>query len=153
MDSDVIILGGGLVGLTLAIALDAHGIASIVVDPADPAKTLDAGFDGRASAVASAPQRMLEAIGVADRLAGQGCPIAKIEVSDGLAPGGLVFDPDPGDGAVGVMYENRRLRVALREAALAAPRVTLLMPASPAAVSRDEAGVRVTLADGREARA
>ena len=153
MDSDVIILGGGLVGLTLAIALDAHGIGSIVVDPADPAATLGAGFDGRASAVASAPQRMLEAIGVAARLEGQGCPIAAIQVSDGLAPGGLVFDPDPQDGAVGVMYENRLLRVALREAALAAPRVTLLMPASPTAVARDEAGVRVTLADGREAKA
>jgi 2-octaprenyl-6-methoxyphenol hydroxylase len=34
---DVIILGGGLVGLTLAIALDRHGLATIVVDPADPA--------------------------------------------------------------------------------------------------------------------
>jgi 2-octaprenyl-6-methoxyphenol hydroxylase len=39
--------------------------------------------------------------------------------------------------------------VALREAALAAPRVTLLMPARPAEVTRDAAGVRVTLADGR----
>jgi 2-octaprenyl-6-methoxyphenol hydroxylase len=38
--SDVIILGGGLVGLTLAIALDRHGLSSIVVDPADPAATL-----------------------------------------------------------------------------------------------------------------
>ena len=34
--ADVIILGGGLVGLTLAIALDRHGLSSIVVDPADP---------------------------------------------------------------------------------------------------------------------
>jgi 2-octaprenyl-6-methoxyphenol hydroxylase len=149
MNSDVLILGGGLVGLTLAIALDAHGIDSIVIDPADPAATLDSGFDGRASAVASAPQRMLEAIGVAARLEGQGCRIQAIQVSDGLAPGGLVFDPDPDDGAVGVMYENRLLRVALREAALAAPRVTLLMPARPAEVTRDAAGVRVALADGR----
>ena len=33
--ADVIILGGGLVGLTLAIALDRHGLSSIVIDPAD----------------------------------------------------------------------------------------------------------------------
>lgn len=33
--ADVIILGGGLVGLTLAIALDRHGLASIVIDPPD----------------------------------------------------------------------------------------------------------------------
>ena len=30
--ADVIILGGGLVGLTLAVALDRHGLSSIVVD-------------------------------------------------------------------------------------------------------------------------
>ena len=35
--ADVIILGGGLVGLSLALALDRHGLAAIVVDPADPA--------------------------------------------------------------------------------------------------------------------
>ena len=37
--TEILILGGGLVGLTLALALDAHGISTVVVDPADPAKT------------------------------------------------------------------------------------------------------------------
>ena len=121
--SDVIILGGGLVGLTLAIALDAHGLSATIVDPADPAATLSAGFDGRASAVASASWRMLEAIGVGERLAGKGCPIAAIRVQDGLAPGGLMFDPPVEDGPLGWMFENRQLRAALSEAALAAPNV------------------------------
>jgi 2-octaprenyl-6-methoxyphenol hydroxylase len=146
---DVIILGGGLVGLTLAIALDAHGLSAAVVDPVEPATTIAAGFDGRASAVASAPWRMLEAIGVATHLAGQGCPIAAIKVSDGLAPGGLIFDPAEDDGAVGIMFENRRLRLALRAAAEAAEHVSLFAPAQPETVVRDAAGVRVTLADGR----
>jgi 2-octaprenyl-6-methoxyphenol hydroxylase len=70
--ADVIILGGGLVGLTLAIALDKHGLSSIVVDPADPEKTLTPQYDGRATAVSSSSWRMMEAIGVADRLEGQG---------------------------------------------------------------------------------
>ncbi|TVV74875.1 UbiH/UbiF/VisC/COQ6 family ubiquinone biosynthesis hydroxylase [Sphingomonas solaris] len=146
---DVVILGGGLVGITLAIALDAHGLTSAVIDPASPATTLAPGFDGRASAVASAAWRMLGAIGVAARLEGQGCPIAAIRVTDGLAPGGLVFDPAPEDGAVGIMFENRRLRRALREAAEAAPNVTLFTPATPAQVTRDADGVRVMLEDGR----
>ncbi len=148
MQADVIILGGGLVGLTLAAALDAHELTSIVVDPADPVATLGAAFDGRASAVASASWRMLEAIGVARRLAGQGNPIERIAVSDGLAPGGLAFDPAPGD-PLGWMFENRALRTALRETCAAAPNVTLLMPARAVDVVRDERGVRVTLADGR----
>ena len=64
--ADVIILGGGLVGLTLAAALDAGGLSAIVVDPVDPAVQAAAGYDGRATAVASASWRMLEVIGVAD---------------------------------------------------------------------------------------
>ena len=152
MESDVIILGGGLVGLTLAIALDAHGLSSTVVDPADPQATLAAGFDGRASAVASAPWRMLQTIGVGARLAGQGCPIETIRVTDGLTPQALMFEPGDDDGAVGIMFENRALRTALRESALAAENITLLMPARPADVRRDATGAHVTLADGRTIR-
>jgi 2-octaprenyl-6-methoxyphenol hydroxylase len=147
--ADVIILGGGLVGLTLAIALDKHGLSSLVVDPADPEKTLAPAFDGRATAIASASWRMLEAIGVAGRLEGEGCPIRSIRVSDGLAPGGIVFDAADDDDPLGIMFENRRLRSSLRDAAAAAEMVTLLMPAAAAEVVRDAAGVRVALADGR----
>ncbi len=147
--ADVIILGGGLVGLTLAITLDRHGLSSIVVDPADPEKTLTPQYDGRTTAVASASWRMLEAIGVGERLAGQGCPIESIRVSDGLEPGGLVFDPPEGDDPLGRMFENRLLRAALREAALAAKDVNVVMPARPVEVVRDNSGVRVTLDDGR----
>jgi 2-octaprenyl-6-methoxyphenol hydroxylase len=147
--ADVIILGGGLVGLTLAVALDRHGLSSIVVDPADPEKIAAPAFDGRATAVASASWRMLETIGVADRLEGEGCPIRTIRVSDGLEPGGIVFDASDEDDPLGIMFENRRLRAALRESADAAERSTLLMPARAAEIVRDEAGVRVALDDGR----
>ena len=147
--ADVIILGGGLVGLTLAVALDRHGLSSLVVDPADPEKTLAPAYDGRATAVASASYRMLEAIGVAEGLAGEGCPIQTIRVSEGLEPGGIVFDAAEGDDPLGIMFENRRLRAALREAAQAAERVTLMMPAQAAEIVRDDASVRVALDDGR----
>src|SRR5436305_6837423 len=90
--TDVIILGGGLIGLTLAVALDRHGLSSIVVDPTDPAKMAAPAFDGRATAIASASWRMLDAIGVTDRLEGEGCPIRSIRVSEGLEPGGIVFE-------------------------------------------------------------
>ena len=147
--ADVIILGAGLVGLTLAIALDRHGLSSLVVDPADPERQLTPQYDGRATAVASSSWRMLEAIGVADLLEGKGCPIEAIRVSDGLAPGGIAFDPPAGDDPLGMMFENRLLRAALRDCAMAAERVTLAMPARPAEIVRDEAGVRIALEDSR----
>ena len=147
--ADVIILGGGMVGLTIATALGQHGLSSIVVDPADRQATLAPAFDGRATAVASASWRMLEAIGVAERLEGQGCPIRSIRVSDGLEPGGLVFDAEDDEDPLGIMFENRLLRSALRDAAMASANVTLLMPAKAAEVVRDKSGVRVALTDGR----
>lgn len=146
--ADVIILGGGLVGCTLALALDAHGMTSIVVDPADPAVILASGFDGRASAVASASHRMLDAIGLSDRLAGRGCPIRSIRVSDGLEPGALDFVPDAQDGALGTMYENRLLRVALHEAANAAAGIDLRMRTRADHVDRAGGGVTARLSDG-----
>jgi 2-octaprenyl-6-methoxyphenol hydroxylase len=147
--ADVIILGGGLVGLTLAIALDRHGLTTIVVDPADPAKQVAPSYDGRATAVSSSSWRMLEAIGVAERLDGVTCAIRAIRVSEGLMPGGIAFEPEADDDPLGIMVENRLLRAALRETALDAKRLELLMPARPAEVVRDGNGARVALADGR----
>lgn len=148
MQSDVIVLGGGLVGLSLAVALDAHGLSSVVVDPLDPAALLSPGYDARASAVASASWAMLEAIGVAPALAGEGCAIRAIRVADGLAPGGLTFAPRD-ERPLGTMVPNRILRRTLHAAAAAAPAVTLAMPARPVASERDDHGARVTLDDGR----
>ena len=147
---DLLILGGGLVGSALAVAADAHGLTSIVVDPADKAVVTAAGFDGRASAIASAPMRMLTAIGVADRLAGKGCPIEGIRVSDGLEPGALDFLPKDDEGALGTMFENRELRTALLDAAEAAQGVDLRMQTRALDVRRDAAGVGATLSDGSD---
>jgi 2-octaprenyl-6-methoxyphenol hydroxylase len=146
--ADVILLGGGLVGSALAVALDAHGLSAIVIDPADPAAMLAPGFDGRASAVASASGRMLDAIGAGEKLAGKGCEIRHIRVSDGLAPGKLDFVPDADGGALGTMYENRLLRRVLFETVRSAERVDLRMRTHAADVERGPHGVRATLSTG-----
>ncbi len=153
MDTDVLILGGGLVGAALAVALDVHGVSSIVIDPADPAVTLAPGFDGRASAVASASHRMLDAIGVGATLAGRGCAIRQIRVSDGLEPGKLDFIPDASDGALGTMYENKLIRRTLFDAATAAEHVDLRMQTRAVSVDRGAAGVTMTLDSGDVIRA
>lgn len=148
--ADVIILGGGLVGLSLAAALDSSGLSAIVVDPADPDQRLDSAFDGRTSAVSSSSARMLEAIGVAEHFPQPGCPILKIQVADGLEPGGLAFEPGPDDEPLGWMHENRHLRAALRQRAEAGRKLWLLWKSQVAAVERGEHGVVVALDDGRK---
>ena len=146
--ADVLILGGGLVGSTLAVALAAHGLTGIVIDPADPAVVLAPGFDGRASAIASASHRMFEALGIAQQLEGKGCPIRAIRATDGLAPGALDFVPDADAPPLGVMYENKAIRRALLEAAEAAPGVDLRMRTRAVSVDRGPNGVTVVTDKG-----
>ena len=148
--ADVIILGGGLVGLALAAALDCSGLSAIVVDPADPDLRLDAAFDGRTSAVSSSSMRMLEATGVSEHFPVPGCPILKIQVADGLDPGGLAFEPGEDEGPLGWMNENRHLRAALRTRAEAGKNLWLLWKSRVASVDRAEHSVVVSLEDGRK---
>ena len=150
--TDVIILGGGLVGLTLAAALDSSGLSTVVVDPADPSQRLTAAFDGRTSAVSSSSMRMLETIGVTEQLAAPGCPIRRIAVADGLEPGGLHFDADD-EEALGWMHENRHLRAALQARAEAGKSIDLRWGRRAETTARGEHGVTVTLDDGSVLRA
>ncbi|WP_336962037.1 FAD-dependent monooxygenase [Sphingobium aquiterrae] len=148
---DVIILGGGLVGLTLGISLGHHGVRCAVIDPAEPASTLAPDFDGRVSAIASASWKLLSAIGVGARMEGKGCPIDRIWVSDGLEPGALDFVPPQGDGPMGIMFENRQTRLALAAQAaemVAKGMLSLFQPDSATRIDRDEDGVTVALASG-----
>ena len=148
--ADVIILGGGLVGLALAAALDSGGLSAIIVDPADPDERLDTAFDGRTSAVSSSSMRMLEATGVADHFPAPGCPIRQIQVADGLESGGLAFEPEAGDDPLGHMHENRHLRATLRARAEAGRQLWLLWKSRVAGVDRGDHGVVVALEDGRK---
>ena len=147
--ADVIIFGGGLVGLALASALDSSGLSAMIVDPADPAPRTQAAFDGRTSAVSSSSMRMLEAVGVTEQLAEPGCPIWKIAVADGLEPGGLQFEPGDQE-PLGYMNENRYLRAALQARAEAGKNLWLLWKSRVVDVDRGSAGVTVALEDGRK---
>ena len=146
--ADVIIFGGGMIGLALASALDASGLSAIVVDPADPAPRSHSSFDGRTSAVSSSSMRMLETIGVTDHLAEPGCPIRTIAVADGLEPGGLHFEAEEGE-ALGWMHENRNVRAALQARAEAGRNLWLLWKSRVVQVDRGDYGVIVSLDDGR----
>ncbi len=149
---DVVIIGGGLVGQTLALALAAHEVSAAIVERADPDSHLAAGFDGRASAIASSSARMLGVLGLGDCLAREGCAIRAIRVTEGLRPGGVHFEPaEAGDDSpLGIMVENRLIRRALLERVRAEPLVALHAPAAVTAVERGRAGVVVRLDSGVE---
>lgn len=146
---DVVILGGGLVGMTLAIGLAKQGIASVVVDSSDPAAMTADGFDGRASAISTASWNLYTNLGMAEALSAKGCPIDAIAVMDSLKPGRIDFRPQPEEGSLGRMYANRDLRTVMYEAAARETLITFLPNAQVATRERGAHGVSVTLSDGR----
>jgi len=146
---DLIILGGGLVGMTLALAAAKAGLTSHVVDRADPAELTAEGADGRASAISTASWNLFDNIGLSRRLEPLGCPIEAIAVTDGMKPGRIDFRPDPEEGSLGRMFANRDLRLALFEAARGVPEIAWHTRVEAKRRERGPYGVEVELSDGR----
>lgn len=150
--ADILIVGGGLVGQTLALALAAHAFDVAIIERADPQSQLAPTFDGRVSAIASSPARMLRLLGLGDTLDSDGCPIRAIRVSDGADRQQLYFDSaevEPSE-PLGVMLENRLLRTALLARVRAEKHIRLIAPAQLARLDRDDSGIEAILADGRQ---
>lgn len=153
MQVDVLVVGGGLAGLTVAAALAKPGVSVAVVERESPDAMLAAPFDGRSSAIAHGSYQVLKASGVWDHVE-DFCPIDEIRVTDGDSPLFLHFDHrEVGDEPMGFMVENRLMRRALLATVESNPGVTLFAPAEVASVEREIAGVSARLADGREIRA
>ena len=146
---DLIILGGGLVGMTLALAAAKAGITAHVIDRADPADLTAEGADGRASAISTASWNLFANIGLGERLAPLGCAIDSIAVTDAMKPGRIDFTPKPDEGSLGRMFFNRDLRLALFEAAREEPNIAWHVKTEAVRKDRGPHGVEVELADGR----
>jgi len=147
--ADVLIVGGGLVGAALVVALAQAGLEVIVVDRVDQLGQLDAGFDGRASAIAQAPKRMLDHLGIWEHLA-EATPILDIRVADGASKLFLHYDyTEIGEAPLGYMVENRHMRSALFQAIELHSGVTYIAPAEITGVERSSEAARLTLKDGR----
>ena len=152
-DADVTIVGGGMVGLSLAAALGSYGVRVVVVDRDPPASLTAPAFDGRVAAVAMASHRLLTTTGVWRHVT-EAQPILDIRVAEGDSPLFLHYDHrDVGDEPFGHMVENRLLRLALFARLKELPTVRLL---APLGVKDSEQGPGLTglhLSDGQTLRA
>lgn len=163
--SDVIVVGAGMIGATLGIALASAGVRVTIIDRL-AVDTMTAGpYDGRTTAIAAAARRALEALGVWPLLVADAAAIDDIRISDGrLEPGAaeartsrlylhfdhreLVEGRDPAQ-PMGHIVENRFIRRALLQRLAQMPTATLLAPVETVEITRDDAAAAVTLRDGR----
>jgi len=160
LTGDVLIVGGGLVGLSLAVAVGSAGLAVVVVDRERPASAADDAFDGRGSAIAWGSSRVLAGIGIWPHVAANAAPIREIRVSDGPSllflhydhrEAGVAADGQP--APLGHIIENRFIRRALYTALAETPSVRLLAPGELLTLDRKPARVEATLTDGTTIRA
>ena len=155
---DIIIGGGSFVGIALALGLakSAPGLFRIAVVERMPVETVrSAQFDGRSVALMLSARRMLEALGVWERIDADAQPVETIDITDSqlempVRPVLLSFDnEEAGDGPSAFIVENTILRRALYDAIEGVEDVTLFSPLAIEDISLDEAGARATLDDGR----
>ncbi|WP_353329321.1 FAD-dependent monooxygenase [Phaeobacter sp. NW0010-22] len=152
--SDILIVGGGLNGPALALALADTGHLVTVIDTLSVTARADTAFDGRGYALALASQRLLKAIGVWASIADHAQPMLEIKVTDGHAGSGpspffMHFDhAELEEGPMGYMVEDRHLRPAFLAAMADHPNITQISGKTVVAQSTDISGVSVTLDDG-----
>lgn len=150
---DVAVIGGGLNGLTQAIALARHGISVAVIDREDPGRIIEAGFDGRVSAIALASQRMLDAIGLW-RHVREAQPMWDIRVSDGDSLLFVHYDhSELGTAPFGYLVENRVIRLAQQAALAECSNLELIAPMTARTIEYGMAGsggaAEIELGNGR----
>jgi 2-octaprenyl-6-methoxyphenol hydroxylase len=143
---DIAIIGGGMVGASLALALAAAQRRIVLIEGVTPDCASHQSFDERTTALGNASRRILEALGVWSGVAEQSGVIRAIHVSDA---GHLAFArlsaAEQGIEAFGFVVPNRALGTALWARIRADDRISVRMPAT-ASVRTDASGVTLTLA-------
>lgn len=158
-DTDILIVGGGLNGPSLALALAQGGLRVTVVDALPRDTRAAPEFDGRSYSLAIASTRVLAGLGVWADVVDQTQPILQIKASDGrptegAAPLFMHFDhAEIEEGPMGHMLEDRILRPALLAAMDRESLITQVSDARVIAQQIDAQGATVTTESGKTFRA
>ncbi|MBE0510516.1 MAG: UbiH/UbiF/VisC/COQ6 family ubiquinone biosynthesis hydroxylase [Chromatiales bacterium] len=156
MQYDVLIVGGGMVGASLACALG-DGPLRVGLIESHPAEQQwdEAEFDIRVSAITRASEQVFRAVGAwAGMRAKRVRPYQAMQVWDGTGSGSIHFDAaDIGEPNLGHIIENRVILAALLERMADFSNLDRYCPAQITAIHREESRVTVSLADGQQLQA
>jgi 2-octaprenyl-6-methoxyphenol hydroxylase len=145
---DIAIVGGGLVGASLALALAGAGQRALLIEGVAPDSAVQPSFDERTTALGNASRRIFEGLGVWDDLASEAAPIRVIHVSDaGRFGSARLCAEEQGVEAFGFVIPNRVIGAALWRALKHAEGVAVRVPAHVTAVEIAADGVALTVND------
>ena len=143
---DILIIGGGLVGASLAIALDDVGLRVALAEAVPPRVDLQPSYDERNLALARATVNALGALGVWDHVAARATPIRRIHVSrHGEFGAARLSAAKHGLDAFGAVLPARELGNALLARLDACPHLVRLAPAQLTGVAVSDSAVDATL--------
>jgi 2-octaprenyl-6-methoxyphenol hydroxylase len=150
---DVAVIGGGMVGASLALALARSERSVVLVEGVAPDSSAQPSFDERTTALGNASRRIFQSLGVWDRIAPHAAAIRTIHVSDAGRFGFARLDArEQGVDAFGYVVANRVLGTALWQALQSAPgAIALRAPAKAEAIEISPTGVELTLDSSRGA--
>lgn len=127
---DVAIIGGGMVGASLALALGGSARRVLLVESAAPGSAAQPSFDERTTALGNASRRIFEGLGVWQEMAAEAQPIRAIHVSDAGRFGfARLQAAQQGVDAFGYVIANRRIGSSLWRQLAHAANVELRVPA------------------------
>ena len=156
---DVIVVGAGIAGSAMALALVRDGFEVTLIEARPPPTwSVEDEIDARVVALAADAVALFDDLGVwPEVLAARACGYRRMHVWDALAPGQLEFDSsDRGEAALGWIVENRLLQhvlwQALGKAVDDGKPLRLLCPAEVTRVDNEADCVTVNLADGTRLR-
>jgi len=148
---DVIIVGGGMTGASLALLLkpaieQGLKVALVEAHAASAQQVSQPSFDDRTTALSLGTQRIFSKIGVWPNMAGQACAIKHIQVSQQKQLGRIrLHAEDSQVEAMGYVLENRIMGQQLMSAMLKIPQLTLFTPAQVTSYKVDAKGAQLTI--------
>src|SRR6516164_1517328 len=130
LEVDVAIVGGGMVGASLAVALAGSGRRLMLIESVPFGSGAQPSFDERTTALGNVSRRILEGLAVWDGIAPEAAAIRTIHVSEAGRFGfARLSAAEQGIEAFGYVVANRCIGAALWQRLAAAPDLTLLAPA------------------------
>jgi 2-octaprenyl-6-methoxyphenol hydroxylase len=147
-DVDVAIVGGGMVGASLALALAGTGVSTLLIEGVAPDSSAQPSFDERTTALGNASRRIFQSLGVWRAIEPEAAAIRTIHVSDAGRFGfARLKAAEQGVEAFGYVAANRVIGAALWARLMTAEGIALRMPARPEQIDIASTGIRLTVVD------
>lgn len=127
---DVAIVGGGLVGASLALGLAGTGVRVLLIENVAPGSATQPSFDERTTALGNASSRIFQGLGIWDEVASEAAPIRAIHISDAGRFGfARLKAAEHGIDAFGYVVPNRVIGTVLWRRLSGASDVEIRVPA------------------------